>query len=275
MFQPRRLSRRVKACLLLAVIVTSGCKDTAILTKNATKRHDPLRIAAASDLQTVLPKLVEGFVAANPGAQVEVVFGSSGRLAEQIKAGGPWDLFLSANEKYVKDLAKQGRIDSASVRPYAIGALVLAVHRESGATLATLEDAARPEVKKIAIANPDVAPYGLAAKQALQHAGLWGKVQPKLVLAESVRQALVFVETGNAEAGLVSRATAGGSEVRLIDVDPNLHDPIVQSLGIVPDARGAPLAKRFIAFLGTDSGRLILESHGFKIPDASPVAASP
>jgi molybdate transport system substrate-binding protein len=249
---------------LLLVAAVSGC---GVPGPDDRVKGWQIRVAAASDLQTVLPKLIDGFKKDNLDVRIEPVFGASGQLAAQIEAGAPFDLFLSANQKYVQALETKGLV-KRPVATYAIGRLVLAVHKESdpGGKVASLPDIARPEIKKIAIANPEVAPYGAAAVQALKGAGLWEKVESKIVRAETVRQALQFVETGNAEVGLVSKATADVPGVRLVDVDPKLHDPIVQSLGVLRIQATNDLVDRFARFLLGETGRSILEAHGFTLP---------
>jgi molybdate transport system substrate-binding protein len=227
---------------------------------------EPLRVAAASDLQAALPALGRAF---KEETGLEVVFtpGASGQLARQIRQGAPFDVFLAANRRFVDDLAADGSIRRDSVRPYARGSLVLAVHESAAGTVTSLADLAKPEVKKIALANPAFAPYGAAGKQALERAGLWAGVEPKVVLAETVRQALQFVESGNAEAGLVGRAIAGVPGVRVVAVDPALYDPIIQALGVTATTKRADDAERFARFLLGESGRRILSDYGFARPD--------
>jgi molybdate transport system substrate-binding protein len=198
----------------------------------------------------------------------DFTLGASGQLAKQIRQGAPFDVFLSANRKFVADLAEEKIIRPDSVRSYARGMLVLAVRRESAGEIKTLNDLARPEIKKIALANPDFAPYGLAGKQALERSKLWGSVEPKIVRAETVRQALQFVETGNADAGLVSRASAETPELRTIAVDGTLYDPIVQALGIVAATKEPSAAEAFARFLLGDAGQAILGEYGFVRVDA-------
>jgi molybdate transport system substrate-binding protein len=224
-------------------------------------------VAAASDLQGVLPELMPTFEAAH-AVDVTAVFGASGQLAEQLKQGAPYDVFLSANRVYVQDLAAQGVIEPDTVRAYAQGKLVLVVNRASGVRVQGLADLARPEVKKIAMANPAVAPYGLAARQALERSSLADQVGPKLVQAESVRQALQFVQTGNAEAGLVAHSVSRVSEVQVLALDPGLYDPVIQSLGVVARSPQATAAREFTRFLLGDRGQSILESFGFTRPPA-------
>jgi molybdate transport system substrate-binding protein len=226
---------------------------------------EPLRVAAASDLQTALPALIDRFKSTT---KIEVVptFGASGQLTEQIKNGAPFDVFLAANQTFVKNLEAEGLVRSGSFRPYARGTLVLAVHPGSAETVTKLGDLTRPEVKKIAIANPATAPYGAAAKQALERSKLWASVEPKLVQADSVRQALQFVETGNAEAGFASHANARSAKVRIVEVDPAQYDPIIQALGIVARSRRSEEAEAFAKFVLGEEGQKVLAEFGFKPP---------
>ena len=229
---------------------------------------EPLRVAAASDLQAALPEVAKAFRAAR-GVEVATSFGASGQLAEQVRAGAPFDVFLSANLDYVRDLAASGDVRPDSVRPYARGSLVLVVNREARVAVASLADLAKPEVKAVALADPRTAPYGAAARQALERAGLWEALGPRRVQAESVRQALQFVQTGNAEAALVGRSIAGVPEVRIVEVDPALYDPIIQGLGIVARTKRADDARAFADFLAGPEGQAILARHGFGRAEAA------
>ncbi len=222
----------------------------------------PLRIAAASDLQLALPKLRDQFQA-RTGIATELSFGASGRLAEQIKAGAPFDVFLAANQAFVRDLADAGLVKPESVHSYARGSLVLAVYHEHGDQVRSLADLTKPELKKIALANPATAPYGKAGKQALERAGLWARLEPKIVLADSVRQALLYAQNGDAEAALVGRAIADVPGVRIVEVDPQLYDPIVQALGIVAASARIADAEQFARFVLGDEGQRILKESGF------------
>jgi molybdate transport system substrate-binding protein len=248
---------------LLAVmcLLATGC---------ARSQAPPLRIAAASDLQVVLPKLVERFQA-KAGTRATMTFGASGQLAEQIKQGAPFDVFLSANETFVRDLESGGFIKAGSVHRYARGSLVLAVYHALEDKIKSLADLKRPEVKKIALANPAIAPYGKAGKQALESAGMWDEVQSKIVIAESVRQALVYAQRGDVEAALVGRAIANVPEIRPVEVDSKLYEPIIQALGIVSaSARGAD-AEEFVHFVLDGDGKGILKDFGFTDPGRDPL----
>jgi molybdate transport system substrate-binding protein len=225
-------------------------------------RPAPLRIAAASDLQAALPKLADQFQAST-GIAVAITFGASGQLAEQIKQGAPFDVVLSANESFVGDLARGGFVTPGSVKPYARGSLVLAVFRGQPLAVTQLGDLASPEIKRIALANPATAPYGKAGKQALERAGLWDKLESKIVLAESVRQALLYAQKGDAEAALVGRAIAGVPEVRTVEIDPRLYDPIIQALGVVTASQRTADAERFAQFVLGVEGQTVLKEFGF------------
>jgi molybdate transport system substrate-binding protein len=228
-----------------------------------------LRVAAASDLQAAFPTLAKA-VRQRTGVEVEFVAGASGILAQQIRQGAPFDVFLSADRAFVQSLAEAGVIRPDSVRPYAIGSLVVVIHRDVKAPVKDLADLVRPEITRIAIANPETAPYGRAARQALERSGLWKAVEPKVVPAETVRQALQFVQTGNAEAGLVGRAIADVPEVRYVPVASDLHEPIVQALGIVAASPHAGAAESFKAFLLGSEGTEILARYGFGLPEKAP-----
>jgi len=227
-----------------------------------------IRVAAASDLQAALPEVIERFRLTHE-IEVEPVFGSSGHLAKQIGQGGPFDLFLSANRAFVEDLASKGAVDPGSVHRYARGVLVLVVNTKSGVDVRSLADLVKPEVKKIAVANPAFAPYGLAASQAIERAKLAESITSKLVIADSVRHALQFVQTGNAEAGLVAHSVATVSEVRTIPVDPALHDPIDQYQGIVTRSEDKKSAAAFADYLRGEEGQAILQRFGFLRADAA------
>jgi len=247
----------------LAALTAAGCD------RGPRADAQPLRIAAASDLQRVLPRLIERFQNQTPTTVTPTLtFDASGQLAEQIKAGAPFDLFLSANVKFVTDLAAAGLVEPASVQPYARGSLVLCLHRAAGDQVRGLADLSGPEINRIAIANPEYAPYGVAARQALERAGLWSSLESKIVRANSVRQAMIYVQNGDAEAALVSHALVA-PEVRVIEVDAALYDPLIQALGIVAATKQRDRARALAQFILGGEGQAILRESGFLNLDAS------
>lgn len=248
------------ACLLVALALTS-CAPATVSQPDGRS----LTIAAAADLQFAFTEIGRIFEQ-RTGAKVTFTFGSSGNLAKQIESGAPVDLFASADEGYVRQLASRGAIVEGTEQLYAIGRIVLASHRSNGPPHARLEDLLKPQVKRVSIANPDHAPYGLAARQSLETVGLWEQLKPKLVYGENVRQALQFVQTGNAEAGIVALSIAEVPEVSYVLIDPTLHLPLRQSMAVVKGTLQQQLAREFAAFVGGPEGRSIMERYGFLLP---------
>jgi molybdate transport system substrate-binding protein len=216
-----------------------------------------LVIAAAADLAPLGDELTA--LAAAHHLRVQFTFGSSGLLARQIGQGAPYDVYLSADESFVSNLSSQGRLVSGTGRVYAHGRLALwsKTLREGG-----IERLVSPEVRHVAIANPQHAPYGAAARQALQHRGLWERIKPKLVYGENVRQALQFAESGNAEAAIVAWSLVihrGG-----VLLPATWHDPIRQAGAVVTGSRAEIHAIRFLELLSGPEGTAILRKYGFE-----------
>ena len=209
---------------------------------------------------------VQDLFEAETGQPVVFTFGSSGNLARQIENGAPVDVSAAANVASVDDLQLKGLIVAGSQQLYAQGRVVLAVNRDSGVQAEWLEDLLQPAVTHVALANPDHAPYGLAAKQALQSVGLWEALQPKLVYGENVRQAMQFVQTGNADAGLVALSVADMPELSYTLVDPGLYQPLHQVIAVVQGTSHEAVAHRFIAFVNGPQGQAILRRYGFLPP---------
>jgi molybdate transport system substrate-binding protein len=249
-------------------VLAISCGGCGTRSTSEPASETQIRVAAASDLQSVMPALIERFQQ-QTAIKVTPTFGASGQLAEQIKGGAPFDIFLAANQAFVRDLAANGLIKPDSMRPYARGSLVLAIYEQVGDEIARLEDLAKPAIKKVALANPDTAPYGKAGKQAIERAGLWKQLQPKIVMAESVRQALLYVQEGNAEAGLVGRAIARVKGVRTVEIAGDLYDPIVQALGVVSASSRTTEAESFAKFVLGNEGRRILDEFGLSPPGDS------
>ncbi len=224
-----------------------------------------MRVAAASDLQAVLPGLLRQYAAETGESVAPPTFGASGQLAEQIRQGAPFDVFLAANEDYVQALAKEGVIAADSVAVYAQGRLVLVVASGREDSLRSLADLNGPEAHRVAIANPDFAPYGKAARQALERAGLWDVLGPKLTRAESVRQALQFVQSGDADAGLVGQSIARGSGLKTVSLGTEIATPLPQALGVVAASDQPDQARSFVQFV-LGKGRPTLAEHGYDLP---------
>lgn len=226
-----------------------------------------LIVAAAADLVFALREIAPVFEREHQ-AKITLTFGSTGQLAQQIQHGAPVDVFFAANITFVEDLRAKGALLADSVETYAQGQIVLATHRDRP-PLATLRDLTRHDVRRIAIANPAHAPYGMAAREALVSAGVWTQVQPKLVYGENVRQALQFLETGNVDAAIVALSVAQVPDVRFAPVDPNLHRPIIQAAAVTTRSRQPDLARALIHFVIGPQGRPVMKRFGFLRPGES------
>jgi molybdate transport system substrate-binding protein len=228
-------------------------------------QNAPIRVAAASDLKFALTDLAARFER-ETGLKIAVTFGSSGNLARQLEQGLPMDLFMSADETLVIRLAQQGWARDEGV-VYGVGRLAWLVPAGSSAVIAgDLKGlaAALGAQGKLAIANPEHAPYGRAARAALQTAGLWPGLQSRLVLGENVSQATQFVSSGAAQAAVVALSLALAPEVaartRHGVVDAALHPPIVQRMALHRHAGSG--AQRLYAYLQSDSAQQVLAGHG-------------
>ena len=231
-----------------------------------------ITIAAASDLKFALDQVLLGFVRQNPDVDVQTTYASSGTLAAQIAQGAPFDLFLSADESYPRRLIEQGAASADSLAVYAVGHLVVWTRTDSPLDVATLGERAltAPSVKKIAIANPAHAPYGRAAEAALKSLGLHDKVQDKLVLGENIAQAAQFVESGNAEVGIISLSLALAPPMkeqgRYWRVPPVAYPPIRQALVLPTKSKSPAAARRFREFLLSPEAAAIFARFGFSPP---------
>jgi molybdate transport system substrate-binding protein len=260
--RPRLAAVLRTAVVLLAVLAGTGCASPSA----------PPRVAAASDLQFALTEVADQF-ANETGERVELVFGSSGLLTRQILDGAPFDLFLSADEAFVDQLVRAGRTRDEGTL-YAIGRIVL--FAPTGSPLVPAEGLdglarliAEGRVPRFAIANPEHAPYGRAAEQALGKRGLWEGLRPALVLGENVSQAAQFATTGNAVGGIIaySLALAPAMQERgthaLVPADD--HDPLRQRMVLVD--RAGPVAGQFYRYLQEPNGRATLARYGFVLPE--------
>jgi molybdate transport system substrate-binding protein len=225
-----------------------------------------IRVAAASDLQFALAELADRYQKES-GQRVQLTMGSSGNFTQQIRQGLPVDLFLSADEEFVFQLADAGlTLDRGAI--YALGRIAVLV--PAGSTIA-LDTGLRglgealPAVRHFAIANPEHAPYGRAARQALERLGLWQRVQPKLVIGENIAQATQFVTSGAAQAGITAVSLAVAPQVarltRSLTLPADLHAPLRQRMVLLRSA--GPPAADFYRFLQTPAARTVLQRYGF------------
>jgi molybdate transport system substrate-binding protein len=232
-----------------------------------------LRVAAAADLQFALKDIAQQYEH-QTGHKVEITFGSSGNFFSQLQNGAPFDVFFSADIEYPMRLQQDNLIEPNSLLKYATGRIVVWMPADSKIDLAGQKWNALldPSVQKIAIANPEHAPYGRAAVEALKRAGIYEKVQPKLVYGENISQAAQFVQSGNAQAGIIALSLAVSPAMKTgqrwgVPVDQ--YAPINQGAVILKTARDKEAARALLAFVSTDAGQRILESYGFAIPNGA------
>jgi molybdate transport system substrate-binding protein len=217
-----------------------------------------LTVAAASDLSILGPELQKAFCKAESSCVIRFVNSSSSMLSQQIENGAPFDVFLSANAEYVDRLGRSGKLLPSSVRVYTIGRVGV-LWRDGKRH--PLRDLATTPIKFVALPNPKLAPYGVAAQQALEYAGLWTMVQPKVVYGENVRQTLQLLESGNADAVLTSDSLLQGKDAEVIPDD--WHQPILQKAGLVTASPNRELARRFLDFLVSADGQAVFARYGF------------
>lgn len=263
--------RRIAALLVLTALLVA-CTPEQPLIFSATQTPEstgdasaPLLVAAAADLRFAFSEIGELFTE-ETGQEVKFVFGSTGNLTTQIENGAPFDAFAAANIAYIDRLKDQGLIIPETQQLYAQGRIVLAVNRQAGIEATGLEDLLSPAITHIAIANPDHAPYGVAAQQALQSAGLWDAVQPRLVLGEDVRQTLQFVQTGDAPVGIVALSVANVPEISYSLIPAEMHNPLKQSMAVVASTSRADTARAFLDFVQGAEGRTVMKHYGFLLP---------
>ena len=239
----------------------------------AQQEQAALRVAAAADLQFALKDIAQQYEH-EAGHKIEITFGSSGSFFSQLQNGAPFDVFFSADVEYAKRLQQNNLAEPSNFLKYATGRIVIWMPPETKLDLAEQKWNALldPAVQKIAIANPEHAPYGRAAVEALKRAGIYDKVQPKLVYGENIAQAAQFVQSGNAQAGIIALSLAVSPMMKTGQqcrgpVDQ--YTPIEQAAVILKTARDKESARAFLAFVSSDAGQRTLESYGFAIPNGT------
>ena len=252
-------SRASIVAVLLSTILC-GCAQDAV--------PKPLLVSAASDLQDAFAELGAKFKA-ETGVTVEFNFAASGMLAQQIRSGAKVDVFASANVDFVDELDHAGLVVSETKRVYARGRLIAWSRKDAKKTIGSLTDLLDPAVKRVAIANPVTAPYGMAASESLQNAGVWEGVKEKLVYGENVRQTMEFARSGNADVAIVSLSLTQGADGNGFLVPPDLHKPINQGVALVKGAKNEADARRFLEMLSGAEGRKTLLKFGFEVVAAS------
>ncbi len=264
---------RARTRILCLGLTLWACASPRRLPAAEGKAREPgqaVSVAAAANLIYALEALDGRFTELHPRVAVTTSTGASGNLVAQIRNGAPYDVFLSADRDFAERLVRGGQAKAETLRVFGIGRLALWTTRP-GLDLGAVDRAVLdPAVRRIALANPETAPYGLAARQALEKLGLWDTVQPRLVRGENVSQAAEFVETGNADAGFVALSLLMSPKLRdrgrWIEVPAGLYLPLSQVAVLTTRGAANPAARDYIGFLGSQDAGSILEAFGYRLP---------
>ncbi len=266
---------------LLCLLLTFGCElepkapsQRTLLYKTAAATAQPVvHVAAAADLSRAFEELGRRFET-NTQQKVVFSFGSTGLLAKQIREGAPYDLFAAANVSFVTDVVRAEACERETQAAYARGRIVTWSAKDGVKPAESLGELADARFQRIAIANPEHAPYGKAAKQALQKLGVWQAVESRIVYGENVKQTLQFAQSGNAEAAIVALSlVTGSSEGRYGLIEETLHEPIDQVLVVCKNGKNFAAGAAFARFVNGTEGRLVMRRYGFMLPGETLVQA--
>ena len=242
----------------------------AVLLSVSYARAQAVKIAAAADLKFAMTELAAQFEKQS-GAKLDVTYGSSGNFLTQIQNGAPFDLFFSADSEYPKKLEAAGLAEPGTFREYAVGHIVMWTPSDSGINAAKdgWKSLLDQRAKKVAIANPEHAPYGRAAVAAMKKAGIYEQVKDKLVFGENISQAAEFVQSGNAQVGIVALSLAISPAMKHgngWEIPADSYPPIKQAEVILKASKNKDTARRFLEFVSGSQGQEILQRFGFTVP---------
>jgi molybdate transport system substrate-binding protein len=227
-------------------------------------------VAAAADLVYCVQELNLAFGKTKPDAEVSVSIGSSGTFFAQIRNGAPFDVYLSADMSYPRRLIEEKFADGNSLTPYATGRIVLWAQRTDLDLKAGIGALTGPAITRIAIANPEHAPYGRAARAAMEKAGVWKTVEPKVVFAENISQTRQFVQTGNAEVGIIALSLVMAPNMKgvgqYVPIPEDTYPKLEQGAVLTMQGVNNPAARAYVEFLKTPRARVIFERYGFVLP---------
>ena len=224
-----------------------------------------LTVAAAANLMDVFGEAGHAFTS-KTGVTVIFSYGSTAQLATQIDNGAPFDVFAAADKEHVDSLVAAGKLTRDGRAVYALGQLALWIPEGGTSGVRELQDLAAPQIRFVALAQPDLAPYGQASVEVLKGAGLWDRVQPKLVYGTSISMAKQFAASGSADAAFTAYSLVLRDKGTVLKLDPHLYKPIEQAMGIVAASDHQDAAKKFRSFLLGAEGRMILANNGYLLP---------
>ena len=262
--------------VLVGVFLTIGCTDNGSEAVNETgtptaetsvsdQEPETILVSAAASLTEAFTDMESQFEAENPGVDVNFNFAGSGNLRTQIEGGAPVDVFASADQKNMDILAGEELIDNSTRKDFAQNSLVLIVPANSDLNITGIEDLTTSEVERIVIGNPDTAPVGKYTTQTLTEAGIWDQLEDKTVLADDVKQVLVYVERGEVDAGFVYMTDAKTADPGTIKIIANVtvSTPISYPIAVVSASENKEDAQSFLDYVTGEEGQEILEEYGF------------
>lgn len=264
-FNRKRILNSIVAAVASLLILISWNLFQKVSPATAQQRTS-LTVSAAISLSKALQELKTVYQQINPKVIITYNFGASGALAQQIQQGAPVDVFFSAATKQMDALQQANLLINETRRHLLTSSLVL-ITPKNGVALSSFKQLTAPRIKKIAIGEPKTVPVGQYAQEMLTKIGIWQQIKPKLVLGNNVRQVLTFVESGNANAGIVYRTDAKTSpKVKVRAMAPEtLHSPIVYPLAVIKSSRNPAAAKAFVQFLAGDRAKIVFKKYGFGV----------
>jgi molybdate transport system substrate-binding protein len=271
----KSLKKGLVAILCIGVIaISAGCtsftkdssnKATDTTAKGKNTNTINLTVSAAASLKDSMDEIEKIYTKENPNVKITYDFGASGTLQQQIEQGAPVDVFISAATKQMNELKNKGLLVNNTDKNLLENSLVLIVPKDSS-TVKDFSDLATDKVKKVALGEPKTVPAGQYANEVLTYFKILDKVQPKTVLGNDVREVLTWVETGNADAGIVYATDAKiSNKVKVVaTASENSHKPVLYPVAAIKDSKNIEAAKEFIQFLSGDKAKAIFEKYGFK-----------
>ncbi len=251
-------ARRRWLCLAVCLLLLVACGQ-----KQPDEDLTTIRIGAASDLTKAFEEVAKAYEK-KTGKKTKFTFGSTGMLSKQIIDGAPFDVFAAANVSFVDDVVGKGACDGQTQKLYARGRIV--IYTKTGEPPKTLSELTGDGYKKIAIANPAHAPYGKAAKEALEKEGIYGALGGKIVFGENISQTMQFADSGNVEVAIVALSLAIVADGKYTTIDEAMHNPLDQALVVCGKGARAELGRGFADFVASDEGRAIMKRYGFLLP---------
>lgn len=255
----------MQRCLVVVMAVLAACSSEK--SQDGKSAPKTIRVAAASDLSRAFTDVGTQFEK-QTGIKTVFDFGSSGLLAKQIEQGAPFQLFAAANRAFAEQVVKAGKCDAATLALYSRGRVVL--WSKHGAP-AKLEDLLDPKYKRIGIANPDHAPYGKAAKQAMEKAGIYDQLKDRLVLGENIQATYTYAKEGSVDVAFVALALVVSSNSKdYLPIELDLHEPLEQTMVVCGKGAASDAARELAKFIVGDQGRTIMEGYGFSTTGVLP-----